>query len=166
MACACVPGQNSLPRISRVFSDRTLKIGRSLPPGGYARGSKRPHSGYVNVTRSGLTHSSISWCACGRVVCTTAYGRRCCTTQTWEPRCACAPVYNTVRRLHTVLGKRRNITENDGLGSYPSLLLQLRLAVVQLDLQLRLRLCQRPVAAVQVLYLLRRHLCDKYYYIL
>ena len=29
--------------------------------GVYARGSKRPHSGCINVTRSGLTHSSISW---------------------------------------------------------------------------------------------------------
>ena len=34
---------------------------RSLLPGVYARGRKRPHSGYINVTCSGLTHYSISW---------------------------------------------------------------------------------------------------------
>ena len=26
VTCACVPGQNTLPLIARVFSDRTLKI--------------------------------------------------------------------------------------------------------------------------------------------
>ena len=31
----------------------------------YARGSKRPHSGYINVTSSGLTHSSIHDCGIG-----------------------------------------------------------------------------------------------------
>ena len=47
---ACVPGQNTLPLMARVFSDRTLENRRSLLPGVYARGSKRPHSGYINVT--------------------------------------------------------------------------------------------------------------------
>ena len=50
---ACVPGQNTLPLIARVFSDTTRKI--------VGPGSKRPHSGYINVICSGLTHSSISW---------------------------------------------------------------------------------------------------------
>ena len=40
----------------RVFSDRTPK---SVGPRVFARGSKIPHSGYINVTCSGLTHSSI-----------------------------------------------------------------------------------------------------------
>ena len=48
-------GQNTLPLIARVFSDRTLKIVGRV----YARGSKRHHSGYINVIYSGLTHSSI-----------------------------------------------------------------------------------------------------------
>ena len=61
VTCACVPGQNTSPLIARVFSDRTLKNLRSLLPGVYARGSKRPHSGYINVTCRGLTYSSISW---------------------------------------------------------------------------------------------------------
>ena len=30
-----------------------------------------------------------------------------CMTQTYEPQCTCAPVYNTLRRVHTVLGRRR-----------------------------------------------------------
>ena len=47
-------------------------------PGVYARGSKIPHSGYINVTCSGIIHSSISWH--WRVVRTTDYGRRCCKT--------------------------------------------------------------------------------------
>ena len=43
---------------------------RSLLPGVCARGSKRPHSGYINVTWCGLTHSSIAmvaywlWASC------------------------------------------------------------------------------------------------------
>ena len=44
----------TLPLIARVFSDRTLKI--------YARGAKDPTRVIYNVTRSGLTNPSISWC--------------------------------------------------------------------------------------------------------
>ena len=49
VTCACVPGQNTLPLIARVFSDGTLKIVGPfyLVSNVYARGSKRPHSGYI-----------------------------------------------------------------------------------------------------------------------
>ena len=50
VTCACVPGQHTLPLIARVFSDRTLNIVGPLLPGAYARGSERPHLGYINVT--------------------------------------------------------------------------------------------------------------------
>ena len=51
VTCARVPGQNTLPLIARVFSDRTLKLVSPFYPMS-ARGSKRPHSGYINVTVS------------------------------------------------------------------------------------------------------------------
>ena len=66
----------------------------------------------------------------GRVVQTTDYGRRCCMTQTWEPQCVCAPMCNTLRRVHIVLGRKKEInpkpkslTQNNGLGIGQSLAL-------------------------------------------
>ena len=57
VTCGCVHGQNILPLIARVFSDRTLQIVGpfylvSMP--GEVKDPTR-----VNVTCSGLTHSSI-----------------------------------------------------------------------------------------------------------
>ena len=64
VTCGCVPGQNTLPLIARVFfSDRTLKIVGpfylvSMPGPGDV---KDPTRVIYNVTRSGLTNPSISW---------------------------------------------------------------------------------------------------------
>ena len=68
VTCARVPGQNTTTNCPYLLGCDT-KNRRPLLPGVYARGSKRPHSGYINVTCSGLTHSSISrwhwlWASC------------------------------------------------------------------------------------------------------
>ena len=59
VACACVPGQNTIPLIAGVFSERTLKIVGPLYRVPMPGDSNRPHSDYTNVTYSGLTHSAI-----------------------------------------------------------------------------------------------------------
>ena len=51
----------TLPLIARVFSDRTLRIVGPFYLLSVPGGSKRPHSGYIKVTCSGLADSSISW---------------------------------------------------------------------------------------------------------
>ena len=84
VTCGCVPGQNTLPLIARVFSDRTLKIVGPFYLVSMPGEVKDPTRVINNVTRSGLTNSSISGAiGYGRVVRTTDCGRRCCMTQTW-----------------------------------------------------------------------------------
>ena len=61
VTCGCVPGQNTLPLIARVFSDRTLKIVGSFYLVSMPGEVKDPTRVIYNVTRSGLTNPSISW---------------------------------------------------------------------------------------------------------
>ena len=59
VACACVPGQNTIPLIARVFSDRALKIVGPFYPVSMPGEVKDPTRVIYNVTCSGLNHSSI-----------------------------------------------------------------------------------------------------------
>ena len=78
VTCGCVPGQNTLPLIARVFSNRTLKIVGPFYLVSMPGEVKDPTRVINNVTRSGLTNSSISGAiGYGRVVRTTDCGRRC-----------------------------------------------------------------------------------------
>ena len=64
VTCACVPGQNTLPLIALVLSDRTLKIvGPFYLVSMLGPGQVKYFTLVIyNVTRSGLTNPSISWC--------------------------------------------------------------------------------------------------------
>ena len=61
VTCGCVPGQNTLPLIARVFSDRTLKIVGPFYLVSMPGEVKDPTRVIYNVTRSGITNPSISW---------------------------------------------------------------------------------------------------------
>ena len=54
VTCGCVPGQNTLPLIARVFSDRTLKIVGPFYLVSMPGEVKDPTRVINNVTRSGL----------------------------------------------------------------------------------------------------------------
>ena len=62
VTCGCVPAQNTLPLIARVFSDRTLKIVGPFYLVSMPGEVEYPTRVIYNVTHSGLTNPSISWC--------------------------------------------------------------------------------------------------------
>ena len=69
VTCGCVPGQNTLPLIARVFSDRTLQIIGPFYLVSMPGEVKDPtqvvcctlYTSHCTTTCSGLNHSSISW---------------------------------------------------------------------------------------------------------